>query len=494
MITCAVYVRVSSQLQKDNYSVTSQRQLGVDFCKNKGWAYELYDEVGSAKDIQSREEFSRLIADIEDRRVNAIWCVEFTRLTRGSEEDTSFLKRLCIEHSVQVWILNEQMKFESPEDELFFSIRASVSRYERRKMKERQKRALAQKRNEGKWKNVRQYGYDSDINIVPEQAEVVKFVFEQYINGWGYPRICKDLNSRGIKTFYGGRWGYSSVFNIVHNPVYAGKSWDHDGNEIESKVYPAIIDESTWNLAKVRVREVQKRMASFKPRVTKFVLSGLITCKHCGSKYYYHAHKQGYSYYRHAKYTEKDQACKIRSIAPRTYEAEYFIQASYLSVFEDYETIDEFYRSLHKVETTDIELTKLEAKLTELQTKKNRLIDAVAAGAMSIEDIKLRNEQLSEEIHKIEMKIEGFESVPTDSTTDYLGLVEVFANTSAWDVWDLDDLQKKELYSRLLTSLTYDGDRMEIEWINGAKHSCDPKNPSRRWASKIAMVAEYYQE
>jgi site-specific DNA recombinase len=494
VVNCAVYVRVSSQLQKDNYSVSSQRQLGVDFCKGNGWTYELYDEVGSAKDIHSREEFSRLVADIEDGNVNAIWCVEFTRLTRGSEEDTSFLKKLCIEHSVQVWILNEQMKFESPEDELFFSIRASVSRYERRKMKERQKRALAQKRNEGKWKNARQFGYDKDINIIPDQAETVRFIFNQYINGWGYPRISKELNHRGIKTFYGSTWGYSSIHKIVHNPVYAGKSWDHDGNEIDSKVYPPIISEDVWNLTKVRIREVQLAQARQKPRVSKFVLSGLMTCKHCGSKYYYHAHNQGYSYYRHSRYTEKDQDCKIRSAAPRTYEAEYFVQASYLSTFEDYESISEFYNSLHKAETSDDELTKLQGQLSDLQAQKSRLIDAVAAGVMSLEDIKTRNDKLSDQISKIEGKIEAFESKKKNETTDYLGLIDLFANTSAFQIWDMDDTQKKELYARLIKALTYDGEVLEVEWINGAKHSCNPKKPPRKWKSRVDMVEAYYRE
>ena len=136
---CGIIVRVSGPKQKENWSVGSQRKLGIEYARSQNWDYELYDEVASAKNIEGREQFSKLINDIQDKEIHAVWAVEFQRITRD-DEDTAFFKKLCIEYNVRIIILNEELKFSTPEDEMFFTIRGAVSKYERRKTIERVKR------------------------------------------------------------------------------------------------------------------------------------------------------------------------------------------------------------------------------------------------------------------------------------------------------------------------------------------------------------------
>lgn len=69
------------------------------------------------------------------------------------------------------------------------------------------------------------YGYDRELGrrvINPEEAPVVRRIFEEYDSGLSVSRIAKGLNADGIPTKRGGKWGAAVVRNILRNSSYVG--------------------------------------------------------------------------------------------------------------------------------------------------------------------------------------------------------------------------------------------------------------------------------
>ena len=67
-------------------------------------------------------------------------------------------------------------------------------------------------------------GPDGVLQIVPEEAEVVRKIFELYIQGNGVRKIKKYLESHGIKTVTGKtEWSTSTIDRMLSNEKYAGQ-------------------------------------------------------------------------------------------------------------------------------------------------------------------------------------------------------------------------------------------------------------------------------
>ena len=131
-MNCAVYCRISTDQSKQKYSLQTQKEKGTKFCIENNFNPTFYTEEESASLMKKRLEFSRLIEDIENDSIGAIWVVEFSRLTRD-DDDAAFLRRLFIDYKIRLFTIDSEVTFNSPEDLLFYQIRTAVSSYERRK-------------------------------------------------------------------------------------------------------------------------------------------------------------------------------------------------------------------------------------------------------------------------------------------------------------------------------------------------------------------------
>ena len=155
------------------------------------------------------------------------------------------------------------------------------------------------------------FGYDrngNELTINEEEAEWVKFIFEQYNNGLGGRAIARLLTEKGVPTRRGGKvWSDSVVLGIIKNEKYTGKLVQgktitvnpigrvrKDNENISNKyevddAVPAIIDLETWEKA----QEILKnRIDNYKPGVKKgqrsgshhYAFSDLMYCTYCGGK------------------------------------------------------------------------------------------------------------------------------------------------------------------------------------------------------------------
>ena len=113
----------------------------------------------------------------------------------------------------------------SGDGELMLSILASYAQEESRSASENQKWRVKRNFEQGKpWCSV-MLGYcycDDKYIIVPEEAEVVKRIFEYYLSGLGYDGIAKRLNEEGCPTYGSNPWYHSTITKILRNYTYTG--------------------------------------------------------------------------------------------------------------------------------------------------------------------------------------------------------------------------------------------------------------------------------
>lgn len=157
------------------------------------------------------------------------------------------------------------------------------------------------------WGGADNYGYkvkNKVYTIVPEQAEVVRRIFDMYINGMGMTLIAKTLNDEGIKPLQRERWSKNSIMNILLNISYTGdlllqktysenymtkKTKMNKGNLPQYYVeehHEPIIDKKTFELA-AKIRDTRANKYKVRDSYTgeTYVFTHKIKCSCCGAYY-----------------------------------------------------------------------------------------------------------------------------------------------------------------------------------------------------------------
>jgi hypothetical protein len=121
------------------------------------------------------------------------------------------------------------------------------------------------------------------MTIIPEEAEIVRWIFESYLDGMTPYLIAVELNKRSLPTALGKLWERQSVLRVLDSHHVAGLRVFR-GSEIGPGTWPAIIGAGMW-------REVQERR-SYRSAVAKnakgdewfYLLRGLVWCRKCGKR------------------------------------------------------------------------------------------------------------------------------------------------------------------------------------------------------------------
>lgn len=175
---------------------------------------------------------------------------------------------------------------------------------EARSASENQKWRIQKMFAEGRPNTGRMLGYylkDGQLTIIPEEAEIVRMIFDDYLSGMGRLAISKKLNEMSIPTVRGtGEWREGSIFRILHNEKYTGdmllqktytvdylsKTVRKNNGEVKqyyvSNSHDAIVDEDTFNLVQAKLARRSKFKSALRDNS---VFSTKIICGECG--YFY---------------------------------------------------------------------------------------------------------------------------------------------------------------------------------------------------------------
>ncbi len=271
------YERVSSDKQ-DISRQAQQRKRALATFPDAEQRVVQDDGVSAYKvPIFERPGGAELCALVESGAVEAIFTDAQDRLSRGRQSEWWNFWDLCEQNGVRVFIDGRELRLDDEGDEMRSALEAMLARRESREKSHRTKSGMREAARQGRYLSNAPFGYrlvDQRLVPHPTEAEVVRRVFREYLEGAGITRITRELRADGIKTRKGALLSASRVGAILSRRIYTGVAVVGDEVVLED-AHPAIIDRDTFNAAQ-RLR--QSRSSNIGPRAKRHLLQGLLYC------------------------------------------------------------------------------------------------------------------------------------------------------------------------------------------------------------------------
>lgn len=224
----AAYARVSMESERLMHSLSTQvSYYSALIQKNSEWIYVgVYADEGiTGTQKEKRNKFKRMLADCENGKIDIILVKSISRFARNTVDLLETVRHLK-ELGIEVRFEKENINSMSSDGELMLSILASFAQEESRSISENVKWGTRKRFEKGIPNGrVRVYGYqwrDTKLEIIPNEAETVKRIYCEYLNGSSPRKIAKGLNDENILTKSDCKWSDFSIRYILTNITYTG--------------------------------------------------------------------------------------------------------------------------------------------------------------------------------------------------------------------------------------------------------------------------------
>lgn len=227
--------RVSTEKQAaDGASLDAQQRTYRDMATKQGWetVAEFKGSESATQAASDRRVLQQVLSCIRDQTPDAVYVHEQSRLTRGDELEVALLMRELKERRIKIIVGGVVRDLASIDERFMVGIQSLVDRAESERIKERMVRGKRERAKQGK-KNSgpTPFGYANPppgatgrgtLQIVPDEAVVVRKIFDLAASGKGAAAIATTLSELGITGPRGGKWGKTSVDRMLANPGYIG--------------------------------------------------------------------------------------------------------------------------------------------------------------------------------------------------------------------------------------------------------------------------------
>lgn len=439
--TGAAYIRVSTddQLELSPESQLSEIQA---YCLRERIIlpkeYIFIEQDGkSGRKTQNRDAFQIMIATAKQtpKPFDVILLWEFSRFARNQDESTFYKSVLRKKLGIDVISVKEpipqgmygrliEMIIEWQDE--FYSVNLSME----------VTRSMRLKASKGQYNGKAPLGYYKPQGetpvIIPEEAFIVKTIFQLYTTGYDKNYIIHYLNAKGFKTKSGKVFDADAVNYILENPFYIGKiRWNRRENSGTSKCkdeaewiitdsfHEPIIDNDTWERAQQRIRQTKITRQAYAHPVShgKHWLSGMVKCSICGKSLSFKAGTNTNAFtngfqclgYRRGIHIESQYICEKKLTAA--------VLASLHKVLDGTKEAD--FELVHTtLSNAEIERNIYQNELNGLDNKLKRIKDAYLNEVDTLEEYKRNRELLNQRKAELEDLIASL-SVPSDNPADY---------------------------------------------------------------------------
>ena len=227
----AAYCRVSTDTEEQATSYEAQIAHYTEYIqKNPEWEFAgVYADDGiSGTNTKKRSEFNRMIEDCEAGNIDMIITKSISRFARNTLDCLKYIRQLK-EKNIPVFFEKESINTMDAKGEVLITIMASLAQQESQSLSQNVKLGLQFRYQNGQVQVNHNHflGYTKDENgnliIEPKQAEVVKRIYREYLEGYSMDKIAKGLEADGILTGAGKtRWWSSTINKILRNEKYIG--------------------------------------------------------------------------------------------------------------------------------------------------------------------------------------------------------------------------------------------------------------------------------
>lgn len=227
----AAYCRVSTEEEEQLNSYEAQCEYYTDkIMSNKDWTMAgiFADEGITGTSTKKRTEFLRMIRQCKQKKIDLILTKSIQRFARNTLDRINYT-RILRQLGIGVFFERENLDSLPPESEFMITMYGAMAQSESESISGNIRRGRQMHANVGTLKVPchRLYGYKKDENekfcIIPEQAEVVREIYERYKNGASLRNLKDWLESNHIKTVLGTEeWSVSAIKGILTNEKYCG--------------------------------------------------------------------------------------------------------------------------------------------------------------------------------------------------------------------------------------------------------------------------------
>ena len=488
-VRCAVYTRVSTDenLGQDFNSLDAQREAGEAYVasqKGQGWTLldARYDDGGFTGSNLDRPALARLLGDIEAGRVDCVVVYKIDRLSR-SLLDFARLVETFDRHGTSLVSVTQPINTADSTGRLMLNILLSFAQFEREVIADRTRDKIHAARRRGKYTGgmpVLGYrlapsgnGNGSHLEIDPDEAEMVRQIFQLYLKKQSLSDVVLELERRQWTTKehraktgrqMGGRpFSKSSLHHLLKNPLYAGKQrlkgalfdGEHEG----------IIDQVTWR----RVQSLLGGNGTGRggPNRNKygFLLRGLVRCAACGAAMTTSTSRKGQRVHRYYVCSSAQKrgygTCPCPSVAAQKLET--VIVEQIRRVGQDRALQREVLRQVQVASQAERpalvgEQKRQSRKLGKVRASIRSLLDALASGergaslSARIGELEVQAEKLERRLSEIAQELAALDS----ETVDEADLVKAL---SLFDpIWEVLYPTEQERVIRLLVErIEHDG-------------------------------------
>jgi len=316
MKRAATYSRFSTDKQTEA-SIEDQRRCCADYAKQNGLQvlHEFSDLAISGASFGNRPGVNALQKAAFAGELDVILIADLTRLSRNSADLPKFLERMRFRKIRVIGVLDH---FDSDQrhSRMQAGLSGIMSDEYRLAIGERVHLALDTLAKSGKPTGSKAYGYTSKQVVIPEQAKIVKEIFERIAAGETMLAIASDLNGRQVRspgaswkgrvTNRGdGRWIVPALNNMLQNETYMGRvvwnrsQWVKDPETgkrtrrerpesewiIDERPELAIVDRKTWDTVSALMTRRKLSYGKKGGGRTKYPLSGLLVCGRCDARF-----------------------------------------------------------------------------------------------------------------------------------------------------------------------------------------------------------------
>ncbi len=549
----AIYSRKSKFTGKGE-SIENQIELCKTYIKNRNPEIKdedilVFEDEGYSGKNMNRPQFQLMMKAAKEKKLSGIVCYRLDRISRNVGDFSILIDELN-NYNMTFESINEKFDTSTPMGKAMMYICSIFAQLERETIAERIRDNMHELAKTGRWLGgATPTGYESKkivervnvngkdmtaykLELIPEEAEIVKLVFERFLEYNSLSKTETYFLQNNIKTKNGKDFTRFTFKAILQNPVYmiadnaAWKYFESKGVDIYSEKeqfdgkhgligynktlqrsgktnvmrsidewiiavgkHQGIISGADWVKAQMLLEQNTSKSYR-KPRSHTALLSGLLVCGNCGSfmrpKMYNKDYEDGerrFSYLCETKEKSQQHKCKIKNPNGNVLDRAICEEIKKLS-----ENSSEFVRQLENTKTKiksnseelDIQIESLENSIADKKKQIENLVTSIAKGEAATDYINQRIEELDKEIKASEQRLADLknlteENVLSDNEFDVLrDVLSSFA--SSFDTMNIE--QKRAAIRTFVKRIVWDGENIHM-YLYGSEEDDVFGEPSR---------------
>jgi len=445
----ALYLRVSTKEQTENYSLPNQEEKLTAFCKAKDWdIFDIYSDGGFSGADTDRPDLQRMLNDIKQKKIDAVMVYKLDRLSRSQRDTLELIEDHFLKNDVNFISITESLDTTTPMGRAMIGIMSAFAQLERELISERMRDGQIKRAKEGYASMGGDYdpaGFkreNGELITVDDEKEHIQEAFKLYEKYHSITKMQAELKILGYPV-----WRFRRYRDILENPLYNGKI------TYAGEVYPGrqekIIEDDLFN--KVQKLLNRHRGRNFN-KAKESLLAGMITCSKCGERYLTYS------------VTNKNKGTKYRYYICRARRFPSEFPEKCTNKIWNTSKLEELIRNELQLLTINKEEDKKDAKkidftqlLNNINNKIERMIDLYADGNIDknildkrIDDYNIEKEELLSRKHAQEQELT---SISIKDIKNYV-----------IDLKQADFSTKRAIIEKLISQVYVNNEDISIEW------------------------------